>query len=131
MRALFTIIIPTEVTTLNIHAAASTAAFLSALLDGAISKQKKKIPNTTSVKIFIPQLPWKLDHIYTNSIVYTRSNDIHCKSKEHEVRETKKHKTHTDYTITVVTNWNRIEQVKNSTTDPIGKNEKKKKPWSR
>ncbi|KAF5779951.1 hypothetical protein HanXRQr2_Chr11g0466581 [Helianthus annuus] len=28
--------IPTEVTMLNIHAAASTAAFLSALLDGGI-----------------------------------------------------------------------------------------------
>ena len=36
INALLTRIIPTEVTTLNIHAAASSAAFLSALLAGAI-----------------------------------------------------------------------------------------------
>lgn len=37
INALLTIMIPTEVTTLNIHAAASTAAFLSALLvDGIL-----------------------------------------------------------------------------------------------
>ncbi|MFS7982874.1 hypothetical protein Hanom_Chr11g00967901 [Helianthus anomalus] len=36
INALLTMMIPTEVTMLNIHAAASTAAFLSALLDGGI-----------------------------------------------------------------------------------------------
>lgn len=36
IKALLTIISPTEVTTLNIHAATSNAAFLSALLKGAI-----------------------------------------------------------------------------------------------
>ena len=35
IRALLTMIIPTDVTTLNIHAPASNAAFLSALLPGA------------------------------------------------------------------------------------------------
>lgn len=54
IKALLTIIIPTEVTTLNIHAAASTAAFLSALLDGAIFSYF--LP-TIADRFFIPSTP--------------------------------------------------------------------------
>lgn len=54
IKALLTMIIPTEVTTLNIHAAASTAAFLSALLDGAISPVTYSFVTVQWVKVSYP-----------------------------------------------------------------------------
>lgn len=54
IKALLTIITLTEVTILNSHAAASTAAFFSALLAGAITVYLLK---QITCKVCIPQLP--------------------------------------------------------------------------
>lgn len=49
IKALFTMMMPTEVTMLNVHAAISTAAFLSALLDGVIFLSRGRYFSTEEV----------------------------------------------------------------------------------
>ena len=51
IKALLTMIIPTEVTTLNIHAAASTAALSAALLEGAITMYFLQLTTVKSLSL--------------------------------------------------------------------------------
>lgn len=86
IRALLTIIIPTDVTTLNIHAAASTAAFFSALLAGAIFFIFLKL----NCKVLYPSASTnKFIHIHKKSKSITRfreKNTLERKNGTNKIR---------------------------------------------